>query len=269
MKKNHAVQWPVQARKLASIMAISLLCSCTTIATMTGSDTQSLNMQAQQEYSNLMNKAMQSHSLITSGPDFDLANRVLSRLEPVADQANQTGVPFQWRLAVLQSDEINAWVMPGGLVGVYTGIIDRLKLTEPEMAAVLGHEMTHALEEHSKEKAGENVLTGLASNALNVYAGNLAGRAFGAFSQLGIGLPYSRHLETRADLGGLMLMARAGYDPHAALSLWKKMASLKGQANEGGLAKYLSDHPDDTDRQNMIQAELPKAMAAYEQARHN
>ncbi|WP_279379573.1 M48 family metallopeptidase [Asaia prunellae] len=171
-------------------------------------------------------------------------------------------------MALFRSNEINAWVMPGGRVGVYTGLIQTLHLSDAEVAAVLGHEMIHALEEHSKEKAGQQTLSSLATVAMSAYAGSNAGALLGAASQMGIGLPFSRRLETRADLGGLMIMAQAGYDPHAAISLWQKMASLKGQSNTGGLARFLSDHPEDAERQKAIEAALPRAMALYNQAQH-
>jgi len=253
------------ARRAAPIFA-ALLTSCTSVANMTGDDTQALNLQAQQQYSTVVSRAMQRNMLVRSGPDYEMVRTVLLRLEPVADRANKTGVPFQWHLALFKTNEINAWVMPGGLVGVYTGLIDRLHLTEPEMAAVLGHEMIHALEEHAKEKAGERTLSNLATLALSAYAGSAAGAALGAASNMGVGLPFSRRLETRADLGGMMLMAEAGYDPRAALSLWRKMASLQGQAGKEGLAQFLSDHPNDTDRQRAVEAQMPTAMASYEQA---
>ncbi|AOX18596.1 M48 family metallopeptidase [Kozakia baliensis] len=254
-------------RSRLAVLGVALLTSCTSVANMTGDDTQSLNLQAQQQYGQVVTHAMQRNMLVRSGADYDMVRTVLLRLEPFADRANKTGVPFQWHLAVFKTNEINAWVMPGGLVGVYTGLIDRLHLTEAETAAVLGHEMIHALEEHAKEKAGEKTLSNLATLALSAYAGSAAGAALGAASTMGVGLPFSRRLETRADLGGMMLMAEAGYDPHAALSLWRKMASLQGQAGKEGLAQFLSDHPNDADRQAAIEAELPKAMTAYEQAR--
>ncbi|MBF7701922.1 M48 family metallopeptidase, partial [Acinetobacter pollinis] len=134
---------------------------------------------------------------------------VLQRMEPYANQMNQTGQAFQWQLAVLKSDTLNAYVAPGGKVVFYTGIVNKLNLTDAEIAAIMGHEMTHALEEHSKNKIGADALTNLAVNLGKSYAGQSLGQfgsaALDLGSQVGVGLPYSRSLETRADYGGLIL----------------------------------------------------------------
>ncbi|WP_155518086.1 M48 family metallopeptidase, partial [Acinetobacter pittii] len=115
-------------------------------------------------------------------------------------------------------------VAPGGKVVFYTGIVNKLNLTDAEIAAVMGHEMTHALEEHAKSKIGAQALTDLALNIglSQINGGNvsqLGAAAAQLGTQVGVGLPYSRSLESRADQGGLMLMARAGYNPNAAITL--------------------------------------------------
>ena len=154
-------------------------------------------------------------------------NTVFNKLRPYADQLNQTGTRFDWQLAVLKSDQVNAYVAPGGKVVFYTGIVNKLNLTDAEIAAIMGHEMVHALEEHSKQKIGAQALTdlalGIGLSAAGVGQGGAAAAQLG--SQIGIGLPYSRNLESRADQGGLMLMARAGYNPNAAITLWEKMST--------------------------------------------
>ena len=147
-------------------------------------------------------------------------------MKPYADQLNQTGQEFDWQVAVIKSNEINAYVAPGGKVVFYTGIVDTLKLTDDEVAAIMGHEMVHALEEHSKNKVGAQALTDLAVSIGSKYVGQSAGGYGGLLldmgAQFGVGLPFSRNLESRADKGGLMLMARAGYNPNAAITLWQK-----------------------------------------------
>jgi Zn-dependent protease with chaperone function len=149
---------------------------------------------------------------------------------------NQTGQRFDWQLAVLKSDTVNAYVAPGGKVVFYTGIVNKLNLTNDEIAAIMGHEMTHALEEHAKSKIGAQALTNLAIGIGTTYAGANIGEAGNAAialgSQIGIGLPYSRNLESRADFGGLMLMAKAGYNPNAAISLWEKMDRVDGAGGQ-------------------------------------
>jgi len=180
---------------------------------------------------------------------------------------NQTGQRFDWQLAVLKSDNVNAYVAPGGKVVFYTGIVNKLNLTNDEIAAIMGHEMTHALEEHAKSKIGAQALTSLAIGIGTSYAGANIGEAGNAAinlgSQIGIGLPYSRNLESRADYGGLMLMARAGYNPNAAISLWEKMNRLDGP----GGASFLSTHPSNTQRIGDMRKNLPAAMAVYNQSR--
>ena len=176
---------------------------------------------------------------------------------------NQTGTAFQWQLAVLKSDQVNAFVAPGGKVVFYTGIVNKLNLTDAEIAAIMGHEMVHALEEHSKQKIGAQALTdlalGIGLNAAGVGQGGAAAAQLG--SQIGIGLPYSRNLESRADQGGLMLMARAGYNPNAAITLWEKMNKLGG----GSGATFLSTHPSNSQRIGQMRQQLPAAMQIYNQ----
>ena len=131
----------------------------------------------------------------------------------------------------------------------------------------MGHEMTHALEEHAKSKIGAQALTSLAIGIGTSYAGVNIGEAGNAAinlgSQIDIGLPYSRNLESRADEGGLMLMARGGYNPQAAITLWEKMNRLEG----GGGASFLSTHPSNSQRIAAMRENLPAAQAIYNQNR--
>ena len=200
------------------------LSGCTTIADIAGADTATLNASASQSYNAMVNDARNKGQLDTSSATYKRINTVFNRLKPIANQMNQTGTPFQWQLAVLKSDQVNAFVAPGGKVVFYTGIVNKLNLTDAEIAAIMGHEMVHALEEHSKQKIGAQALTdlalGIGLSAAGVGQGGAAAAQLG--SQIGIGLPYSRNLESRADQGGLMLMARAGYNPNAAITLWEK-----------------------------------------------
>src|SRR5690554_1448347 len=177
---------------------------CTTVADMAGADTATLNATAAQSYSQMVQDARNKGQLDTSSSTYKRINTVFQRLTPVANQMNQTGQSFSWQLAVLKSDQINAFVAPGGKVVFYTGIVNKLNLTDAEIAAIMGHEMVHALEEHAKSKIGAQALTNLALNiglnAAGVGQGGAAAAQLG--SQIGIGLPYSRNLESRADQGG-------------------------------------------------------------------
>lgn len=249
---------------LVTIVSFS---GCTTIADMSGADSATLNANAATTFSKMRTEAQQKGQLDTSSNTYRRINAVLLRMQPYANQANQTGQAFQWQLAVLKSDEINAYVAPGGKVVFYTGIVNKLNLTDAEIAAVMGHEMTHALEEHSKNKLGAQALTSLAVNVGKSYVGDAAGglgaTALDLGSQVGVGLPYSRSLESRADYGGLMLMAKAGYNPQAAITLWEKMNKLEGA---GGPA-FMSTHPSNSQRIEAMRKNLPAAMAVYNSRR--
>lgn len=247
---------------LCSAAMISLS-GCTTIADMAGADSATLNLNAAQGFNKTVQEARSSNTLDTSSDAYKKVYAAFVRLKPYADQMNQTGQRFDWQLAVLKSDTVNAYVAPGGKVVFYTGIVNKLNLSEAEVAAVMGHEMTHALEEHSKQKLGAQALTNLAVGIGKSYAGaqlgQLGNAAIDLGSQVGVGLPYSRNLESRADEGGLMMMAKAGYNPQSAITLWEKMSK---QGNGSGSA-LLSTHPSDANRINAMKKNLPAAMAVY------
>ena len=244
-------------------MAISLGGDSDTMADMAGADSATLNVAATQGFNKTVQEARSNKTLDTSSSTYSRINSVFMRLKPYADQMNQTGQRFDWQLAVFKSDQVNAYVAPGGKVVFYTGIVNKLGLTDAEIAAVMGHEMVHALEEHSKNKIGAQALTDLALNIGLSAAGDRVGQ-FGTAaaqlgSQIGVGLPYSRSLESRADQGGLMLMAKAGYNPQAAISLWEKMNKLEG----AGGASFLSTHPSNSQRIAAMRENLPAAQAVY------
>lgn len=239
---------------------------CATFAEMAGADTTTLNAVATEGFNKTLTEARAKNTLDTSSSVYKRINTVFINLKPYADQMNATGVKFDWQLAVLKSDQVNAYVAPGGKVVFYTGIVNKLNLTNAEIAAVMGHEMTHALEEHSKQKIGADALTnialGVGLSAAGVGEGGTALAQLG--SQVGVGLPYSRSLESRADEGGLFLMARAGYNPQAAITLWEKMAKLSGSSASGS---FLSTHPSNNQRIEAMRKNLPAAMAIYNQSK--
>ncbi len=247
---------------LCTVTAISIS-GCTTIADMAGADSATLNMNATQGFNKTVQEARSKNALDTSSATYKKINAAFIRLKPYADQMNKTGQKFDWQLAVLKADTVNAYVAPGGKVVFYTGIVNKLNLTEAEVAAVMGHEMTHALEEHSKQKVGAQALTNLAVGIGKSYAGSQLGElgnaAIDLGSQVGVGLPYSRSLESRADEGGLMLMAKAGYNPQAAITLWEKMAKNSGAQGSA----LLSTHPTDANRINAMKKNLAEATAVY------
>ncbi len=255
-------------KKIAMTAGFALsLSGCATIAEFSGADTASLNMSATQTYNQMLNEAKTKKVLDTTSATYKKVNRVFLKMKNHADELNQTGHKFEWQVAVLKSNVINAYVAPGGKVVFYTGIVETLKLTDDEVAAIMGHEMVHALEEHSKSKIGSQMITDLAVNVGKQYAGASLG-GYGALaidmgSKFGVGLPYSRNLESRADKGGLMLMAKAGYNPEAAVTLWKKMNANDSRGNNA-IVKFMSTHPSNNDRIAALQAMMPEAKKLYQ-----
>ena len=256
--------------KKFTILALFALGGCADVANMAGYDSQTLNLKAAEGYQQVLSEARSENALDTRSQTAQRVHNVFNRMVPIANANNRTGIPFQWEMNVIRSDELNAWAMPGGKMAVYSGLVEKLHLTDDELAAVIGHEMTHALREHSKAQVGQQLLTGigmqigssiLAQNS-NVDPQTL--QTGGALlSEYGISKPFSRQHETEADIGGLMLMAAAGYNPQAAPVVWQKME----QAGSSGMPSFLSTHPSGADRIAVLQQYLPEAMNLYQQSR--
>ena len=169
---------------------------------------------------------------------------------------------WAWEINVFESDAINAFCAPGGKIGVYTGIVQKLKLTDDELAAIMGHEIAHALREHSREQASQKTLSSLITSTVAAATG-MPGEIMDAGSQMLVHLPNSRAMELESDIIGLELMARAGYDPRNASSVWKKMQQISG-GSQG--SSFLSTHPAGADRIAALDAYVPKVMPLYQQA---
>lgn len=168
---------------------------------------------------------------------------------------------WKWEIHVIQEDQINAFCMPGGKMMIYSGIIEKLRLTDGELAAIIGHEMAHALREHGRERVSEQMLQQGGLQVL-VQTGKLDPRyaeAAMGVSNLLISMPHGRKQESEADRIGVELMARGGFDPREALSLWKKM----GGASGGKPPEFLSTHPSDERRLRDIESLLPSVMPLY------
>ncbi len=170
---------------------------------------------------------------------------------------------WQWEINVITSDELNAWCMPGGKIAVYTALIERLQLTDGELAAVMGHEISHALREHSREKMSKAVPAQVLMSVVGVAYGDGAAQLGGQAYQLLVGLPNSREMETEADRMGVELMARAGYDPAASVSVWRKMQ----QAAKGQTPQFLSTHPSNETRINDLEDYSQRVEPLYQQAK--
>jgi predicted Zn-dependent protease len=196
---------------------------------------------------------------------------IAKRLIPQTAVFRKDALDWKWDVNVLSSPEVNAWCMPGGKIAVYTGLIEKLQITDDELAAVMGHEISHALREHGRERYSQQIAAGAGASILGTAAdiflpgsGQLATVGAGAGAQLGILLPFSRTQETEADRMGVELAARAGYDPRAAVALWQKMAKLAGG---GAPPQWLSTHPSHDTRIKDLTEYSQKVLPLYEQAR--
>jgi predicted Zn-dependent protease len=220
---------------------------------------------AAQQYEQLKAQAAQQRAL---GPDDSLQvqrlRAIAKRLLPFTSKWNERANSWKWEVNLIGSKQINAFCMPGGKIAFYTGILDTLKMTDDEVAAVMGHEIAHALREHSRERMGKQAATSVGANVLSqVFGlGNLGNAALGAGANL-LTLKFSRDDETEADLVGLELMARAGYDPRAGITLWQKMQA----ASKGAPPQWMSTHPASDTRIREIQNHLPQVMPLYARAK--
>jgi len=219
-----------------------------------------------QEYSKLLAQARAQGALAPpSHPQLQRLRAIANRLVPQAAQWNDRARSWKWEVNLIGSKELNAFCMPGGKIAFYTGILEQLKLSDDEAAMVMGHEMAHALREHARARIaksqGTSTLLSLGSQLLGL--GQLGDVAASIGTQL-LTLRFSREDETEADLVGLELAARAGYNPQAAVSLWQKMAQAGGGA---GGPSFLSTHPSGPDRIQQLQANVPKVQGLYLRAR--
>ena len=221
--------------------------------------------QSLQYYDQQNREARSGGKLVTSGSEFERVNAVMRRIVPQVAAFRPDAAKWPWQLVLINEDTVNAHVMAGGKITFYTGILRKLQLTDDEIAAIMGHEMAHALREHTREKISQSQAgdLALAVGGALLGAGQGAVQVAGLGKQLALDLPFSRHMESEADLYGLELAARAGYDPRAAVTLWQKMARQGG----GGGPQFLSSHPASIERMAALQAAMPKVMPLYEAAR--
>jgi predicted Zn-dependent protease len=220
---------------------------------------------AGQQYQQLLQQAAAQNALAgANNPQLVRLRGIAQKIVPYALEWNPRAKDWKWEVNLLGSKQINAFCMPGGKIAFYSGILDQLKLTDDEVAMVMGHEIAHALREHARERMGKNAATGLGANILSQAfgLGNLGAQAMGMGAQL-LTLKFGRQDESEADLVGMELAARAGYNPRAGVSLWNKM----GAANKGAPPQWLSTHPSGSSRIADIERNLPKVMPLYERAK--
>ncbi|MEN5180645.1 M48 family metallopeptidase [Comamonas sp. 4034] len=226
---------------------------------------ETLEQAAVQQYGELLAQARQQGALAQPGnPQLQRLQTIAQRLIPQALAWNDRAKGWKWEVNLIGSKQINAFCMPGGKIVFFTGLIDQLQLTDDEIAMVMGHEMAHALREHSREQLAKTQATdlGIRLGAAIFGLGDMGTAAANLGGKL-LTLKFSRSDESDADLVGLEMAARAGYNPQASVTLWEKM----GQANGGGGIGFLSTHPTGPDRIAKLQANVPKVAGLYEQAR--
>jgi predicted Zn-dependent protease len=219
---------------------------------------------AEQQYSALKSQAASRRALVPeSNPQMQRIQRISKHLLPHALIWNARAKDWHWDVILINSQTINAFCMPGGKIAVFTGIIEQLQLSDDEIALVLGHEIAHALREHARARAAKSALTNVGA----VTIGILMGGGVGHLAQQGGGLlvlKFSRDDEKEADLIGMELAARAGYNPSAGISLWEKMS----QAARGPRQpQWLSTHPSSATRITLIKDHLKEVLPLYEKAR--
>ena len=216
-------------------------------------------------YSEQNQKAKEKNILVTSGPTYErlklIANRLIPQTEAFRDDTRQ----WDWRLTLIDAPTLNATCAPGGKITFYTGIIEQLNLTDDEIAAIMGHEIAHALREHGRERASQaaaqNVLVNIAMAVAGPYGSAVS--AANQVAQYAIVLPNSRENETEADAIGLELAARAGYNPMGAITVWQKMLkATKGNSSP----EFLSTHPSGETRIEQLTALMPAVEPLYKVA---
>jgi predicted Zn-dependent protease len=226
-----------------------------------------VNQSAEKQYAQIIAQARQKGTLDRDPAQTARVRAIANRLIPQTTVFRPDAAGWRWEVNVITDDQLNAWCMPGGKIAVYSGLIDKLKLSDDEIAAVMGHEIAHALREHARERISQQVATsavvGIGAAVLGV---GQAGADLGNMvAQVTFTLPNSRTHEIEADRIGVELAARAGYDPRGAVSVWQKMA----KASDGGPPQFLSTHPSPQNRIKDLEVYAQRVMPLYEAARKN
>ena len=220
---------------------------------------------ATQEYGKLLEQARRQGALAPeSSPQLQSLRAIATRLIAQSAQWNARASQWHWEVNLIGSKQINAFCMPGGKIAVFSALLNQLHLTPDETAIVLGHEMAHALREHARARIARSEGTGtlLSIGAQLLGLGQFGNMAANIGTQL-LTLRFSREDEVDADLVGLELAARAGFNPDAAVSLWEKMDRAAG--TNGGPA-FLSTHPSGPDRIRRLQENIPRVRGLYQRA---
>ena len=214
---------------------------------------------------NQQNQKAKKNVLVTSGPTYDRLKVIANRLIPQTQEFRDDTRQWDWRLTLIDAPTLNASCAPGGKITFYTGIIEQLNLNDDEIAAIMGHEIAHALREHGRERVSQAMAQNLAVNVAMAAAGGY-GSAVSAANQVAhyvFVLPNSRENESEADAIGLELAARAGYNPNGAITVWQKMIKA---TKEKSSPEFLSTHPSGETRIEQLSALIPAVEPLYKAA---
>lgn len=226
---------------------------------------QQLQQEAASQYSALISQARAQGALDVNAAQTRRVQAIAQRLIAQVGVFRPDAAQWNWQVHVLKSNEVNAWCMPGGKIAVYTGLIDKLNASDAELAAVIGHEIAHALREHAREQVSQQMAANIGLSVLAAVTGSQASADLGgALANVMFTLPNSRTHEIEADRMGVELAARAGYDPYAAVTLWQKMSAVSGGA---GQPEFLSTHPSADTRIADLQNIAAQMMPLYQQSR--
>jgi len=257
---------------ILALLTVTFIYSCSTVP-LTGRrqlslvDDSQINQAAAASYQQLLSDP-KTKVISTNSADAQRVRRVGQQLASAVERyLNQNGYAnqyqFAWEFNLIQSEEVNAWCMPGGKVAVYSGILP-ITQTDAGLAVVMGHEIAHAIARHSAERMSQELAAQAGGSVIgaatsNKSSANIIGALYGVGGQLAL-LKYGRDQETEADRLGLVFMAMAGYDPNTAVTFWQRMSAQK---TGGGTPELLSTHPADATRIANIQKAIPEAMKYY------
>ena len=219
---------------------------------------------AAQQFVQMQRQAASKQALAPNEhPQVQRLRYIAKRIIPYTPSWNRRAEHWKWEVALIGSPQINAFCMPGGKIAFYWGILQKLQLNDDEVAMIMGHEMAHALREHARERIGKSYATRGAIELGSALLGlGNTGRLVAGMGEQLLTLTFSRDDESEADLVGMELAARAGYDPAAGITLWQKM----GEASKGAPPEFLSTHPAGTTRIKDIRESLPQVEALYARA---
>jgi predicted Zn-dependent protease len=220
---------------------------------------------ASEEYGKMIGDARQKGALDRDPGQVQRVRNITTRLAAQTVVFRPDARSWPWEVHVITSKELNAWCMPGGKMAVYTALIEQLQLSDAELAAVMGHEIAHALREHARERISQQMATGAAVGiaAAVLGVGQVGADVGGMLANVMFNLPNSRTHEQEADRIGVELAARAGFDPRGAVTVWQKMA----KAASGGPPEFLSTHPSPETRIKDLEGYAQRVMPLYEAAR--